>query len=96
MALILQDGTDVDGEYSFLDSKDLITKPVEELREIVREQRDNARKEKDEKDENVPTAMEEDKPEMEVSPGQVTALTGHCAAVYVCAWSPTECLLASG
>ncbi|CAD7697533.1 unnamed protein product [Ostreobium quekettii] len=95
-ANLTQDGNNMDGEFSFLESKDLITKSIEELRETVREQRDSTRREKDEKDENVPTAMEEDKPEMEVSPGQVTTLKGHSAEVYVCAWSPTDCLLASG
>ena len=41
-----------------------------------------------------PTAMEED--DLEVPPTSVSTLNGHESEVYICAWSPTEPLLASG
>lgn len=34
-----QDGTDVDGNFSMLNSSDLLSKPVEELKNIVKEKR---------------------------------------------------------
>lgn len=43
--------------------------------------------------------MEEDPPRtvpLEVSSSSVVTLHGHQSEVYICAWSPTEQLLASG
>ncbi|MEW5299752.1 MAG: hypothetical protein WDW36_002733 [Sanguina aurantia] len=43
-----------------------------------------------------PSPMQEDAPSIEVSPDCVITLQGHESEVYICAWSPTEPLLASG
>lgn len=98
-----QDGTEMEGEYSFLNSKDLITKDVEELRRTVKKRRENGRRDKDERDENYPdrTPMEEDNNEervdnTEISSSQVTTLRGHSSEVFICAWSPVGNVLASG
>lgn len=93
----------MEGEYSFLNSKDLITKDVEELRRTVQKRRENGRRDKDERDENYPdrTPMEEDNDDgrvenTEISSSQVTTLRGHSSEVFICAWSPTGNVLASG
>ncbi len=45
---------------------------------------------------NGPTAMETEDDLVEVPASCVTTLNGHESEVYICAWSPTEPLLASG
>ena len=34
--------------------------------------------------------------DLEISPSSVTVLEGHSSEVFICAWSPTESMLASG
>lgn len=92
----------MDGEYSFLNSKDLITKDVEELRRTVKKRRESGRRVEDEKDENYHDAgpMDEDNngrmENIDIPSNQVTTLRGHSSEVFICAWSPTDNVLASG
>ncbi len=104
-----QDGG-VEGEFKMLAPEELISCDIDELRQLVSERKDkdkdrkgsDKKKDKDSKgkekdhgrvDRNGVLAMEED---LEVSPSSVVTLTGHESEVYICAWSPTEPLLASG
>ncbi len=88
-----------------LSPEDLLTNDIDQLRLLVSERREEERakpeKKKDKSraaaaapDRNGPTAMEED--DLEVPPSCVATLNGHESEVYICAWSPTEPLLASG
>lgn len=89
------------GEYKYLSSRDLITKDIEELRQEIQ----NQREEQQEALHNTSAPMVAtttdvvmaDEPEIdEILPEQVTTLRGHTSEVFICTWSPTEDLLASG
>lgn len=103
----LQDGTQAIGEYTFIDSKDLITKGVEELRRDIQTKREGSGKHiRTNSDTERGGASQRtghgdvpmlDVPQVEdITPERVTTLRGHTAEVFICAWSPTEELLASG
>ena len=106
---MLQEGIPDMGEYAFINSKDLITKDVEELRKSVQEIREQTgsggrtgndagvgvvSQRKRQRVKDEP--LENGHQVEEVSPDKVMSLRGHTSEVFICAWSPAEDLLASG
>jgi hypothetical protein len=89
----LQDHEDKDKEsYQPLPVQDLLLKPADELKEIVRGHKDRHRRgyreEKPGKDDREKDIM--------IPPQNVHNLEGHGSEVFICQWSPKENLLASG
>jgi len=106
-----EDGTDVDGNFSMLNSSDLLSKPVEELKNIVKEKRksgsDKDREQARVKREKLEaetanggaTPMDADDADVgadAIDDEDVTRLEGHEGEVFICAWSPATSQLASG
>lgn len=93
-----QSCTEMDGDFGLLTPKELLTKDVQELKEIVKTRKKE--KEKSEKDKPVEKKRGRaepagDKPVI-VADHDVTTLEGHSSEVFVCAWNPKRNLLASG
>lgn len=93
-------------DFKMLTPQELLTRDIDELRALVRErkeqtaekQRDKERVKREEKVvadyKGQPTPMDSDKLPLEIT--KVVTLQGHESEVFICAWSPTEPLLASG
>lgn len=98
-----QDGTDVDADFSVLNSKDLLTASVDELKELVTKRRNMteeeraAEREKEEKEMRAKAAANgikiENGVEKEVKSDDVTILDGHTGEVFICAWNPAKGIL---
>lgn len=102
----VQDGIG-EGEFKMLAPEELLVNDIDHLQTLVRERKDEERaprrEKKDGRDKKAkrgsgagpsgPPAVED---ALEVAPSSVLTLTGHEAQVYLCAWSPSEPLLASG
>eukprot|EP00210_Caulerpa_lentillifera_P001873 g1802.t1 len=89
------------GEYKYLHSHDLITKDMDELRQEVQTQRSKGQElMRTSPSTIVPPGRDvvmTDQHEIdEIPPDHVTTLRGHTSEVFICTWSPTEDLLASG
>lgn len=91
-----------------LAAEELLVNDIDQLKQMVLDRKEGDRvKVPDKQDKSMASggvsgsraadtaaAMQED--ELEVSPSSVLTLNGHESEVYICAWSPTEPLLASG
>eukprot|EP00898_Chlorokybus_atmophyticus_P004576 jgi/Chlat1/5119/Chrsp33S05027 len=102
-----EEGTDVEGDFALLTPQDLLTKEVEELKQLIKERREAAEQEKREKemkhrltsdDGKTAEPMEEDTAPvpLDIQQSEMLTLEGHNSEVFVCAWNPVAPLLASG
>lgn len=76
----------MEGEYAGLQPKDLLTKDIDELKRILTDRKERARRDR----------LERRSEPVTVPPANVTTLEGHGNEVFICSWSPTASLLASG
>ncbi|KAK9830274.1 hypothetical protein WJX72_010750 [[Myrmecia] bisecta] len=93
-----EENTGVNGEFAALSAHDMITKDLDELKRAVQERKERAEQVKAEQDQQrgpAPAASREAAPQ-EIPASQVVTLEGHQSEVFICAWSPTAPLLASG
>ncbi|KAF6253035.1 WD40 repeat-like protein [Scenedesmus sp. NREL 46B-D3] len=101
----IDDHGEVDADFALLDPRDIITRDLDELRALALEKKESRQRRAQ------PAAMEEDTPAAATVPAAAAAaplppggvditnvetLTGHENEVFICAWSPTQLLLASG
>ncbi|XP_020091782.1 WD40 repeat-containing protein HOS15-like [Ananas comosus] len=96
--LTRQSDTDTDEDFSFLKPMDIIKEDANELKEIIKKRRE---KEKDEVEEKQGLEQADISPDSrslscKTSRSDLTILEGHTSWATVCAWSPTDSLLASG
>mmetsp|Transcript_10874 Transcript_10874/g.34604 ORF Transcript_10874/g.34604 Transcript_10874/m.34604 type:complete len:495 (+) Transcript_10874:232-1716(+) len=97
-----EDGNDVDGDFSMLNSQDLLTKDVDELKRTVKKRRVDAEKEREKeskrekRDEKNNGAGGSVAVGVEIPESSVMTLEGHSSEVFICAWSPSSAQLASG
>mmetsp|Transcript_4411 Transcript_4411/g.15337 ORF Transcript_4411/g.15337 Transcript_4411/m.15337 type:complete len:518 (-) Transcript_4411:39-1592(-) len=100
-------GSEVEGEFALLASHELLTKDIDDLKDLVRQRREEEaerrvrevkRQRSDAAERNGPVPMEEDGagPPMVIAEDSVAVLNGHQSEVFICAWSPASSLLASG
>lgn len=86
----LQEGTEVDGDFGLLAPRDLLTKSVDELKDLVRHRRETALEARKRSHEEATTAMEVDEGAgggvPEFTPDQVMTLVGHKSELFNCAW----------
>eukprot|EP00899_Mesostigma_viride_P001787 jgi/Mesvir1/11609/Mv00018-RA.1 len=110
-ANLSEDGSKVDGDFSLLSPQELLTRSTAELKQLIAERREERREaaEQRERAERARQQLEERKAEMGAAPMEedgmaaveiprsgVTILEGHQSEVFICAWSPTSSMLASG
>lgn len=114
-----EEGTDLDGGFASLSAHDILTRELDELKGMIRDQRDKSEKDKAERARSLrensaaqqreqdsgARPMEEDAPgpsakaaggPLEITNDRVVTLEGHSSEVFICAWSPSAPLLASG
>ncbi|CAK0781123.1 hypothetical protein CVIRNUC_005291 [Coccomyxa viridis] len=97
-----EEASGIDGEYTMLSAREIITKPVEDLKRSVHAKKEEvAERQRSHPQSSRPqanggdTAMADAGP-LEIPASKVNMLEGHGNEVFICAWSPTAPLLASG
>lgn len=88
----------MDGDFGLLTPKELLTKDIQELKEMVKDrkkEKEKAEKEKPVEKRKGKAEPAGDRPTV-VSDSDVITLEGHTSEVFVCAWNPKRNLLASG
>ena len=103
---MIQDGTDVDADFSVLSTRDLLSRSVDELKELVAQRRNMTEEERkalrEETEKEIRAKAEangikvENDVEKEIKAEDVTILDGHTSEVFICAWNPAKEMLASG
>ena len=103
---MIQDGTDVDADFSVLSARDLLSRSVDELKELVAQRRNMTEEERkalrEETEKEIRAKAEangikvENDVEKEIKAEDVTILDGHTSEVFICAWNPAKEMLASG
>ena len=78
----------MEGDYTGFTARDLLTRSVDDLRRTVAERRERREAE-------LKPGSRQDGP-VDIPPECVQILEGHGADVFICSWSPTAPLLASG
>ena len=94
--LSLQEGTSVEGDFGVLSAHDLMTKPVDELKQLVQERREKKEQERAERDDRLMLRRSNGAGPSDIPESQVMTLEGHTTEVFSCCWSPAANLLASG
>jgi transducin (beta)-like 1 len=93
----------MDGDYAMLTAQEMLTQDVDELKRTVADKREEAGREKDRGNRAAANEgaadsvnMDTDAGLLDIPPSRVITLEGHASEVFICAWSPTAPLLASG
>ena len=100
---MIQDGTDVDADFSVLSARDLLSRSVDELKELVAQRRNMTEEERkalrEETEKEIRAKAEangikvENDVEKEIKAEDVTILDGHTSEVFICAWNPAKEML---